>query len=253
MAHCATCDAHYPLQQGTCKWCGTEPERVRIAPYAWKGAAALAFVALAWGAWWSSRPTGDIPATWKQPDAETAAVISPPLVSDTVSHDTGLVLSAQEPMVAVETSRGDALTGGEASMQPIAESWRGMPEQHTQLIDTAPPAVPQARSAPSVGMSAPAGDVSEPVTSRVVSPPPRQVVRAAPPATKSAPRRASRWVNVVARTWVPVRANASGSSRIVASIGPDTRVQLGEARGAWRRLRTRGVSGWVEQRHFASR
>jgi hypothetical protein len=257
MAHCATCDSHYPLSQGACKWCGTAPEGVRIAPYAWKGAGALAFVALAWGAWWSSRPTDEIPATWKQPVAETAAVISLPQVvdaADTVSHDTGLVSSSQEPLLAVDTARGEAMTRSDAPLEPVAESWRGMREQHTQLIDTAPPAVPVASSsAPSVGMGAPVGAASAPIASRVTPPAPRQVVRATPPATKATARRAARWVSVVARTWIPVRANASGSSRIVASIGPDTRVQLGESRGGWRRLRTRGVSGWVEQRHFASR
>ena len=29
--------------------------------------------------------------------------------------------------------------------------------------------------------------------------------------------------------------------------------QLGEVRGAWVRLRMRGLSGWVERRHFISR
>jgi SH3-like domain-containing protein len=43
-----------------------------------------------------------------------------------------------------------------------------------------------------------------------------------------------------------VRADASRGSRIIASIGPDSRVQLGESRGGWRRIKARGIAGWVE-------
>jgi SH3-like domain-containing protein len=52
------------------------------------------------------------------------------------------------------------------------------------------------------------------------------------------------------RNWVIVRAAASRSSRVVASIGPDTRVQLGEARGDWMRIRMKGITGWVERSRF---
>jgi SH3-like domain-containing protein len=45
-----------------------------------------------------------------------------------------------------------------------------------------------------------------------------------------------------------VRADASKTSRIVASIGPGSRVQLGEMRDSWRRIRARGIAGWVEPR-----
>jgi SH3-like domain-containing protein len=45
-----------------------------------------------------------------------------------------------------------------------------------------------------------------------------------------------------------VRADASKRSRLVASIGPNSRVQLGESRGDWRRIRAKGLAGWVEQR-----
>ena len=58
------------------------------------------------------------------------------------------------------------------------------------------------------------------------------------------------WVNTVARKWVVVRGGPDRSSRVVASIGPNTRVQLGEARGGWRRIRAKGLAGWVEHRSF---
>ena len=48
--------------------------------------------------------------------------------------------------------------------------------------------------------------------------------------------------------WVIVRAAPRKEARIVASIGPDSRVQLGESKGTWRRIRSRNISGWVEPR-----
>jgi SH3-like domain-containing protein len=60
--------------------------------------------------------------------------------------------------------------------------------------------------------------------------------------------RSSRWVRSYSRHWVVIRADASSHSRIVASIGPNSRVELGESRGSWRRIRAKGISGWVEPR-----
>jgi hypothetical protein len=74
------------------------------------------------------------------------------------------------------------------------------------------------------------------------------------PATKSAiaatsaTRRTKPWVRTVSRHWVVVRTGPSRESRVVASIGPNSRVELGESRGSWRRIRTKGISGWVEPR-----
>lgn len=78
-------------------------------------------------------------------------------------------------------------------------------------------------------------DVSAPATSTppAASPPP--------------PRRvSSRWVSMVARRWVTVRVDAYRGAHVVASVGPNSRVQLGEARGSWRRIKLRGIAGWVD-------
>jgi hypothetical protein len=82
------------------------------------------------------------------------------------------------------------------------------------------------------------------------SPPPSPAPSAVPsPAPESAkPQTSSRWVSSVATRWVVVRADARNGARIVASIGPGSRVQLGESRGTWRRIKTRGIAGWVEPR-----
>lgn len=33
-------------------------------------------------------------------------------------------------------------------------------------------------------------------------------------------------------------------------IGPDTRLQVGETRGTWVRIRSAGATGWVEQQQL---
>ena len=81
---------------------------------------------------------------------------------------------------------------------------------------------------------------------------PRAVARAPAPAVR-APRARTRWVPTTVRSWVTVRAGATRSARLVAALGPGTRVQLGESRDEWVRLRTRGVSGWVERRSVTPR
>lgn len=106
--------------------------------------------------------------------------------------------------------------------------------------DTAPSAptvVPQAMSNADVPVPAAAAAGNATAASNMV-----------PSRSTTAARRAVRWTASVSREWVIVRANASMQSRVIASIGPNSHVQLGEARGTWRRIRARGVAGWVEPR-----
>ena len=79
---------------------------------------------------------------------------------------------------------------------------------------------------------------------------PAKAVAKAPANSTSKSRTRVVWVNTISRNWVVVRAGASRTARVIASIGPNTRVQLGEARGGWRRIRAKGLSGWVEHRSF---
>lgn len=51
---------------------------------------------------------------------------------------------------------------------------------------------------------------------------------------------------MIAREWIVVRSDARRTARIVASVGPNSRVQLGEERDGWRRLRARGIVGWID-------
>jgi hypothetical protein len=80
--------------------------------------------------------------------------------------------------------------------------------------------------------------------------PPRAASTRAAPAPKAAARTKTRggWVTSVARNWAVVRSDPTRQSRIIAAIGPNTRVQLGETRGAWRRIKAKGLAGWVEHR-----
>ncbi|MFN8574423.1 MAG: SH3 domain-containing protein [Gemmatimonadaceae bacterium] len=59
------------------------------------------------------------------------------------------------------------------------------------------------------------------------------------------------WVVATARTWANVRSDADRGSTVVGIITPETRVQLGETRAGWHRLRARGIEGWVDHRLFA--
>ena len=88
----------------------------------------------------------------------------------------------------------------------------------------------------------------KPVAKSVAKAPAKRSTKSVAAAPKA--RTNTRWVNSIARNWVIVRASASPQSRIIASIGPNTRVQLGESRGGWRRIKAKGLAGWVEHRSF---
>ena len=88
-----------------------------------------------------------------------------------------------------------------------------------------------------------------------VYPPPSRDYSTAPVASRSQPyvpqvkaRASSRSVIFVAKNWIVVRVAASQDAHIVASVGPEARVQLGEVRGSWRRIRSRDIVGWVDMR-----
>jgi len=107
-----------------------------------------------------------------------------------------------------------------------------------RVMAAAPPDTVKPRDTTDAGGSVALSDVAAPVTS---TPNP-----AAPRTSPTTTRSSSPWVGMVARGWVIVRADAQVRARIVASVGPDSRVQLGESRGSWRRIRARGIAGWVD-------
>ena len=101
---------------------------------------------------------------------------------------------------------------------------------------------PAKRTAPTVAASRSSRGKATATTSRTT---------AKAPAPRA--RTSGRWVSSVARRWVVVRADASGRARIIGSVGPDTRVQLGETRAGFRRIKAKGLAGWVDSRvYFAA-
>ena len=243
LAFCASCDSYYPEHLGTCKWCGTKPDRPPIAPYVWRGAAVTAFVGLAFAAWIAHAsvtkepPDARARAAAMEPDAMSVPAESIASNPSNASHaviPAGSVASAPTPAAPADSA---TTTTTSASAGSIA------------VDSTAPSSVP-------------ATGPNTPLDTTAAKPAPRMVVAAKPPekpvAEKSAtrslslPRTRAKWVSTVSRNWVVVRADANRGARIVASIGPNSRVQLGEARGSWRRIRTKGIAGWVEHRAFFS-
>ena len=101
-------------------------------------------------------------------------------------------------------------------------------------------------------------------TTRTVTRPPAKVLAKTPtrvtaarapsaPKTTTRSKTSARWVTSVVRNWAVVRGDPTRQSRIIASIGPNTRVQLGETRGEWRRIKAKGLAGWVEHRRLVAR
>lgn len=289
LSHCSTCNSDYPASIGSCKWCGTTPQRAPVAPHIWKGVGIVAFVGMAWGAWMvhDDKPTQAAATSQLQgllkPDssgiksdsARAAENLASGNTVDSVARDTStsvvLADTLTEPMLAGFVPRLDSITSVQ-SAGAIAE-----PEP-APAIDTTP-VVPIARETARDSVRAPVPapvrahaparkSVRPPVaapsraTTRGVVRPPAPVkaaphvaprVAAAPKASTRSRKAVSRWTSTISRSWVVVRADPNKKSRIIASIGPNTRVQLGEARGEWRRIKTKGLAGWVEHRLFLAR
>ena len=88
---------------------------------------------------------------------------------------------------------------------------------------TPPPIAPTAKPTPAV----------QSVPSNASSKPARESAGRVATSTTSKAARPTRWVSSISRDWVTVRAGASKRSRLIASIGPNSRVQLGESRDGW--------------------
>jgi hypothetical protein len=210
-----------------------------------------------------------------QPDTAIGAPLDSTVVaSGDSAHDTAIALSTVDTLPAVSTP---VVAPGRVALQStgtVVESDSAPPTVDTPATPPPEPVTvrPAAKAVPRTPASAPratkssAPAPSKPRTVAPVSvrppvskstprtiakaPPPRSTATRAAPAAKSTARAKTRggWVTSVARNWAVVRSNPTRQSRIIASIGPNTRVQLGETRGEWRRIRAKGLSGWVEHR-----
>lgn len=213
LAYCSSCKSYYPEASGECRWCGTKPERPPIAPQIWRGVGAAALVVMV-GTMWVLRGKApqDTGHMRSKPSAQSA---SAPANADT---------AALIPVVASTDSASPPTTVADAD---------------SNVRD---PGVPAAVATEVATNTAPPPDGS--IASKPLA---ASSVKSAPHASSPSSRRAH-WVRSYARHWVVIRADASRHARIVASIGPNSRVELGESRGSWRRIRAKGLAGWVEPR-----
>ena len=237
MVHCTTCDASYLRRDGSCRWCGSTPDPVNYRPYIWKGVGAFAFVAMAVGAWFTrdvEEPQARaVIATGSLAASTESLVATPPAEPEPIPVDSpsvALTVSSDSLVAPDSVPAADALPSVEATPPSVAPPERATTLAPVAVPDSAPPiaAAPMRPSAPRA---------AAPVKSAVRKPP---------------PRRAARWTSAVVVSWVTVRAAPSRSARLVGSVGPDSRVQLGEVRGDWRHIRMRGIAGWVKDGRFAA-
>lgn len=217
LAHCQSCDSYYPAQVHSCKWCGTEliPEKARKGGsdrLKWVAAGTFVFAVL-------------LGFLARDPSPKAAAhprASDPPKPTVAVPADT-IARLAPTPPVDTVPPRDAADTAVAASGEVTA------PAPSAPAVET-PYAIPQSESPP---VTVAAASTEAPVSAtRKVSARER--------------RPSSPWVSMIAREWVIVRSGAEHSAHIVASVGPNSRVQLGETRGSWRRIKSRGIAGWVD-------
>jgi hypothetical protein len=234
LAFCSSCQSYYPAHVGSCKWCGTVPEPVR-KPLPWTHITVGGLIAMAWlGGALLRDPKGKSHARSSAPSrarsrAKSAADDSVLQVVASAPADTFGASAPADTLVVHDTIAAwtniDAPVPAPASEVPTAVA----PEQI--VVQTG------ARATPTVYPPAPATYSAAPIASR-----------SQPFLSQPKSRASSRWVNLVAKNWIIVRTSASQDSHIVASVGPESRVQLGEVRGSWRRLRSRDIYGWVDLR-----
>lgn len=228
LAYCSTCDSYYPESIGQCRWCGTKAERAPIAPKVLRGVGAAALVAMVVTA---LLLRNDGSADSAKPRTKTAKSRSAAAPVDTAITST---------MATIADSASPRTTVGSAdSLGPDSSLARAISQA---AIDTPiPPTSVQAIS-PTTVPTGTAPTTNAPTNAPTIVP---TSVPTASSASKS--RRSAPWVSSVSRHWVVVRADASRRARPIASIGPNSHVQLGESRGTWRRIRAKGLSGWVEE------
>ena len=228
LAYCSSCESYYPETVGQCKWCGTKPERPPILPQVLRGVAAAGVVAIVGTAWLVH---DRVPRDTRSLKRAAVAKSMPAPAAQTVDTAPPPPAIAVQPIVA-------KIDSAAASVSVVARDTSAVPDTIVPVEDIVVPVVPRVT-----------------VAGRDAAPPPVTGVASKPPSAKpaptapSTPRRSVRWVRSVSRDWVVVRARASKNSRIVASIGPRSRVELGETVGSWRRIRAKGFNGWVEPRN----
>jgi ribosomal protein L40E len=225
LSYCSTCESYYPETAGSCRWCGTQPERPPIDGKIWRGIG-LGAAAIVGGIFLvqNGASKGAPPRKPKPASAVAAKAVPPASALDTDIAMARAVAAANDSLASRAISDSVPTASPATAPTTVAAGANVKTEATPTVIDPA----------------ATKGAVPKPVTAVASS--------GGTQASHATKRPASRWVRSVSRHWVIVRSGASKESRIVASIGPNSRVELGESRGDWRRIRTKGITGWVEPR-----
>ena len=180
--------------------------------------------------------------TTAAPTTETPPPVSAPTAVATAPTPVPRSTASTERITRRSTTRVAAppRTGTPTAPAATSATSRAKPKLTAKAVAKAPPK----RTTTRVATTNP-----RTTTTRKAAPAPSRVTASAKPPL-ARPRSSSRWVNSIARGWTVVRATANGRARIIGSVGPDTRVQLGETRGGFRRIRARGLAGWVDSRAY---
>ena len=219
LGHCKECDTFYPRSRGGCRWCGTKVSPLPIGVPALLLGVLVAACVVGVGVWQYRARAGPTPQRQGEAVQSKAPVPGEPLSG---SGTTPPPPAAAAAPVAVMTPLSDSL----ARMDSVPASLGG-----GGVLPT--PAPPSA---------------SPPPVPLPVAPPPAGAEAAARPS--SAPY-AGPWTRAVAQSWVNVRGAASIDAAVVGVVTPNARVELGEVRGGWRRVRSAGVEGWADAKFFA--
>ena len=234
LSYCSSCASYYPESAGSCRWCGTQPERPPIDAKIWRGIGMGAAAVI--GGIWLIQNAASKGAPPPRPKTVAVAAKSKAPSSAPLDSDLAMARAVSEANDSLAT-RPSADTAQPPAPAPVVVAQAPTPK--AEVVAPPPKAEVMTAPPPVVDSHAPTKAVAKPMTS---------VASAPTKASTPHKRPVSRWVRSVSRHWVIVRSGASKQSRIVASIGPNSRVELGESRGDWRRIRAKGITGWVEPR-----
>lgn len=223
LGHCNVCDTYYPRRLGGCRWCGTKVSTFPTGLLKVAVGVVVAASVIGVGIWQYRSRT--------RPDEREA------------EQEARATMSVTPALAAQATPRVDSTLSGVAPFDSLSSG---------QLL-----------AGESTGSGAAAGDVPAVLTpgvSPAPTPTPAQfdadsvAQRAAAAAARAAARERAPytgpWTRAVAQSWVNVRASASLSATVVGVVTPNARVELGDSRGAWRRVRSVGFEGWADGAFF---
>lgn len=213
LGHCSVCDTYYPRRLGGCRWCGTKASTFPTRLLTVAAGVVLAACVVGVGVWQYRSRT--------RPDEQGA------------EQEARATMSVSPALAAQVTPRVDSSMGG--AIAPIDSA--------------GPVALPADSQRSDTGVSTPSPTAVAAIEAPTQPP-------ALPDSVQRALDRAARapysgpWTRAVAQSWVNVRAAASLSAAIVGVVTPNTRVELGDSRGAWRRVRSAGFQGWADGAFF---